>query len=310
VTVARTGHSQPSRVPRPVPRPGASGSDPIDIDVVVVTFNNAHHITDCLSSIRAQHFVAPHFYLQDNGSSDHTVRVLKAEEDRHPDSVHFTVDLTNPGFARAVNRQIAAGHSPYLLVLNPDTQAAQRSHPDLLHRLVQLADRPGIGFVSPLLIRPNGEVDRACARREPTLLRAASTLAERRFGLVAAGRLGYNIDVADRPLPVEVDAVNGAFMLIRRDRLEAIGPLDERYWMYGEDLDWCRTAREVGLANVCDPEAVWIHAKGGSEPNGRGPTTSRAFRHSMAEYFAKYHGGAHWAPLRVLVRLASQMART
>jgi GT2 family glycosyltransferase len=273
------------------------------IDVVIVTYNSSRHMEACLGSLAAQEDVELSVWVQDNGSTDGTVELIARLGGELPFKLSLDEDPTNPGYAVAVNRQAVKGNGDFLLVLNPDTHAEDGTDTRVLADLCQLARLPVVGFVTPLLCTETG-VDRACARREPTPMRAGATFAHKATSSGLFERLGYNVPVSYESGLKEVDAINGAFMLVDRRRLKTIGLMDERYWMYAEDLDWCRAARDHGLVNVCDTSNRWAHAKGGSEFGKRGERTAKEFKHSMVLYFDKYYSAPYYAPIRSIARRA------
>lgn len=271
------------------------------IDVLVVTYNSASHVAAALSALKAQTGVAIRLFVQDNGSVDDTEEVVRSVAARLGIPLDTTVDRSNPGFATAVNHLIGKSSSDLVLVLNPDTGATSKTVPATLGLLCGIALQPGVGIVSPKLETSDGTMDRACMRREPTLLRSACTFASRLAGLGWLARWGYNLPEPSAG-PLEVDAVNGAFMLVERAKIERVGLMDERYWMYAEDLDWCRAFRSAGYVNICAADLVWQHVKGGSEEGRRGSRTQMAFLTAMSSYYEKFYPGLRHLPGRVLVR--------
>lgn len=278
------------------------------VDVVIVTYNSERHIADAVSSLMGQRGVDLQVFVCDNGSDDGTVDILGDLAADHP-NLEYVVDETNPGFASSVNRFLPDLEGDVVVIMNPDTRAAPHSSPWMLRDLSDHAADPSVGFATPLLLQAGGDVDAACARREPTMLRSAATLLARKWRLFRwVGRFGYNIPVREGGGLIQVDAINGAFMLIERKKLPRVGPMDERYWMYGEDLDWCRVARDADLSQVVWLDAVWVHDKGGSENGERSDRTSAAFKQAMSLYFDKYHPQPVYWPVRLLVRTVSKRA--
>lgn len=292
----------PSDFERSKNHPQAQVSEPT-ISAVIVTFNNESHVTPMLDGLRSQEGVRWSFHVQDNGSTDNTLQNLRDYQfDESP--VDLSVDMANPGFAAAVNNLLSECQGDLVLVINPDTRSMTNSDLGTIRRLAQIAVRPDAGFVSPCLFTEDGVPDDACARREPTLLRAVATLIDRRVSSKRFSRLTYNYNLGQFDGPTEVDCINGAFMLVERRKLADIGPLDERFWMYGEDIDWCRSARAVGFSNVLDASEHWLHIKKGSELDGRGDKSASAFRSALHIYYAKHHPG----PLHAIPRLAVKVA--
>jgi GT2 family glycosyltransferase len=220
----------------------------------------------------------------DNASADGTVEMIRAE---YPE-VALVANGTNEGFAAATNTGIRLGAAPYVLVLNPDTRVPAET----LDRLVEVMEaRLRVGVCGCRLVREDGSFDHAARRAFPTVLgaighftgagrgdRAPRALAQYRAPDVVSG---------------EVDAVNGAFMLIRRSALAEVGLFDERYWMYMEDLDLCFRLREAGWITWYEPSVTVTHVKGGSTGGRRGITLTYAFHRGMLRFYRK-----HYAPRR------------
>ena len=156
------------------------------------------------------------------------------------------------------------------------------------------------------LVRPDGSFDHAAKRSFPTLLGALTEFS----GVARSGPLAqYRATTLADDAVGDVDAVNGAFMLIRREAIDAVGLLDEGYGMYGEDLDWCRRFKAAGWRVVYDGGATVLHVKGAlsvvshGRARHRGLRTNLAFHRAMGRYYRKFHGGPH-PLLDLLVYLA------
>jgi GT2 family glycosyltransferase len=194
----------------------------------------------------------------------------------------------NLGFAAATNLGAARGGAPYLLALNPDTAVAEGALGTLISVLEQ---RPEVAIAGPRLERPDGSLDHASKRSFPTPLSALGhfTGIGKRPG--ATGNLAaYRApDVESGP----VDAVNGAFMLIRRSAFEQAGGFDEGYWMYMEDLDLSYALAQEGWASWYEPAATVLHVKGGTTGGERSLRLNWAFHRGMFRFYRK-----HYAPSR------------
>ena len=180
-------------------------------------------------------------WVVDNGSNDGTTEVVRSEFA----DVELIELRTNLGFAAATTSAIRRGSAPYVLALNPDTQITAGS---IDHVLDVVESDGSIGIAGCRLEREDGTFDHASRRSFPTPLGALGhfTGIGRRPG--APARLAQYRAPAVESGPV--DAVNGAFMLMRRSALEEVGLFDEGYWMYMEDLDLCYRFRAGGLDHV------------------------------------------------------------
>jgi len=251
------------------------------LDVVIVSYRCRDMLQDCLGSVRAY---APSggadVYVVDNASRDGTIEMVRGA---FPDLWLYEAS-TNLGFSRANNIAILAGSAPYVLALNPDT----RLTPGALERLVELMDaNPRIGITGCRLVLEDGSFDHAARRSFPTPLSALGhfTGVGRRAG--ATGRLA-----AYRAPEVEagpVDAVNGAFMLMRRAALDDVGLFDEGYWLYMEDLDLCYRFAEAGWMTWYEPTVAIVHAKAGTSGKNRSLHVNYAFHYGMARFYRKHY---------------------
>ena len=150
-----------------------------------------------------------------------------------------------------------------------------------------------VGMLGCKLVKPDGVLDHACKRSFPTPASALAYFARlerfpwlnKRLGEQGGRYTTASLSDDDEAL---VDAVNGAFMLARRQALDAVGPLDERFWLYGEDLDWCYRYWEVGWPVLYWPGITVIHAKGGSSGAFRSWKTNRAFHGCMWLFYRKH----------------------
>jgi N-acetylglucosaminyl-diphospho-decaprenol L-rhamnosyltransferase len=261
------------------PREGA-------LDIVIVSYRGEALLRGCLESLRRHPAGVPtRVHVIDNASQDGTSEMVAREFPL----VVLTVNKRNAGFAAAANLGIGAGSAPHVLVLNPDCEIREGT----LDRLLELLEaRPEVGICGPALVRPSGEPDHAAKRGFPTPLSSLGHFAGlgRRPRAPAALR-GYAAPDPSRAGPV--DAVNGAFMLIRRSALEQVGLFDEGYWMYMEDLDLCYRMREAGWMTWYEPSAVALHHKGGSSGVNRGARLNYAFHYGMYRFYRK-----HYAPVR------------
>jgi GT2 family glycosyltransferase len=246
------------------------------LDVVIVTYASRNLIRACLQSLFD---FAPSIPMNvsviDNDSPDDTVAVVESE---FP-SATVIARSTNDGFAVANNVALNTSDASYVLVLNPDT----RLEPGTLDHLIDEMERDQtIGVLGCRLLTADGSLDHAAKRSFPSPVTAAKY-----FLLKAVGRTGSGYvrpDIADGDV-ADVDAVNGAFMLIRGEALKQVGPLDEKYWMYGEDLDWCARFLKAGWRVVYDGRVVAHHIKGGSTAGRRPLKLNYHFHKSMLLFY-------------------------
>jgi GT2 family glycosyltransferase len=208
-----------------------------DLSVVVASYNTRELLRQCLSTLRsATAAISSEIIVVDNSSEDGTAVMVASD---FPD-VTLLANPTNEGFARANNRALKAARGRFILLLNPDTLVP----PDTIRPLVEfLRGHPEVGMVGCRVDRPDGRLDEACKRSFPTPLSAFARLLA--LDRLLPKRLGSYSRLGDDPAGrYEVDAVVGAFMLLRRETIDDVGGLDEDYFMFGEDIDWCYRVKQ------------------------------------------------------------------
>jgi GT2 family glycosyltransferase len=256
---------------------GRSGGG-LDLSVVIVSYNTVGLLRRCLGSVLASR-TGRRFevIVADNGSSDGSVSMLRAE---FPGVVCLDQG-ENLGFARACNAAMERARGRYLLLLNPDTEVRG----DTLEASVRyLESYPDVGILGCKVLLPDGRLDRACRRRFPNPRNAFLRL----FGMARLS--DYNVEgPIDRE--ADVDAVTGAFLLIPRAVADRVGPLDEDFAMYGEDLDWCWRVKAAGFRVVYYPGAEITHVKSASAQTA--PTRTVRQAHDAMRVFYRKHYAAH-----------------
>jgi N-acetylglucosaminyl-diphospho-decaprenol L-rhamnosyltransferase len=223
----------------------------------------------------------------DNHSGDGTRELLRAREASHH-ALNVVEMGRNAGYAAAVNAAFAAAPGRDLLLLNPDVELTGAAP---VIELVGFAERhPRLGVIAPRLLSDDGSVQ-ASARRYPSLLAALGTVeALARLAPVARSRRRYE-EPSDSEVPVEVDWVIGAAMLIRRAAHEQVGGWDEGYRLYLEDTDFCRRCWSAGwgVAYVPSVRLNHVYPRASSRP-GASVVRSRLRRRHLAgfaRFFAK-----------------------
>lgn len=196
------------------------------------------------------------------------------------------VRCDNIGFSAANNLVLRRTDAPFALLLNPDTEVRAGALQGCLERL---RSDPAIGMVGPKLVLPSGQLDHAAKRSFPTPLSALSHFARigRLSGTPAALSQYRATHLGDNDAG-EVDAVNGAFMLVRMEAVAEVGLLDEGYWLYMEDLDWCARFWEREWKVFYEPAATAIHVKGGSSAGRRRPRQEIAFHRGMGRFYRRF----------------------
>lgn len=269
------------RVPSPM------GETPLLDIVIVVSNRDQEHLRTCLTSLQ-QHPLTlgpTTVHVVDNASQDRIDEMVAAE---FPDVRYQRLD-TNAGFPTANNIGLRASCGRYALVLNPDTEFIEDS---LDHLIRLMEERPDVGMCGCRLVRRDGSFDHAAKRSFPTRASAlAHFIGIGRRPSASASLAQYRAPDVDEHGAGEVDAVNGAFMLVRHEAMADVGLFDEAYWLYMEDLDWCYRFKQSGWTIWYDGTTTVIHVKGGStvRRGHRGLRHNYAFHRSMARFYGKFY---------------------
>src|SRR4051794_17884415 len=222
----------------------------------------------------------------DSGSPDGTPDMVEAE---FP-GVRL-LRRGNIGFSAANNLVLRQSHAAAVLLLNPDTEVYAGT---LDAALARLRSDERIGMVGCKLVTESGELDHACKRSFPTPLGAlAHFTGVGRSNSASAALSQYRAAHLGDDEPGEVDAVNGAFMLCRAEAVREVGLLDEGYWLYMEDLDWCRRFWAAGWKVFYEPAGVALHVKGGSSGARRSPRREIAFHRGMGRFYRRFEAAEH-----------------
>ncbi|MCX7623747.1 MAG: glycosyltransferase family 2 protein [Thermomicrobium sp.] len=254
-----------------------------ELSVVIVSWNVRELLPACLESLRAEierSELATEVSVVDNGSTDGTVELVAA---RYP-WVQLVALGENRGFSAANNVGIARSTGQGILLLNPDTVVL----PGALAWLWRaLHAAPHVGLVGARLLNPDGTLQSA-GYRFPGYVQNFFDF----FPLhprIVGSRLNGRFGPGDGLSPFAIDHPLGACMLVRREVVEQVGGLDEGYFYYSEEIDWCRRIRAAGWTILTAPAALVIHHAGGSTRQ----VSARSFlelHRSRARYFRRWHG--------------------
>lgn len=275
------------------PSPEALG--PVDCSIVIVNYRTDDLLVECLESLgKAGESLQLEVIVVDNSGT----LVAGAFHERFP-SVRLVANPENVGFARAANQGIHLSRGRSVLCLNPDTIV----HEGALATMVGYLDaHPAVGAAGARLLESDGRLQYSC-RRFPgylTIFFGRYAVLTRLLPGNAASRDYLYLDWDHRSVR-EVDWVSGACLIVRREVLASVGGFDEDYFLFVEDMDWCRRIRDAGWSIVYLPDAVVTHHIGAS----RGPVPAwivRARHRGMWRYVQK-HFGAPW-PARLVIAAA------
>jgi GT2 family glycosyltransferase len=255
----------------------------MDVSIVIVNYRSFDPLLECLASLTADRAaLTTELIVVDNDAAEQAGPRLA---ERHPDA-RFIQNRENVGFARAVNQGIAAARGSAILLLNPDCEV----RPGALRTLVDaLRQRPATAIAAPRILNPDGSLEYS-ARAFPdhlTFLFNRYSLLTRLFPGNRFSRR-YLLTDWDHASVRDVDWVSGACMLVRREAIERVGPMDEAFFMFNEDVDWCRRMKDGGWAVTYVPDAVVVHHIGASRRRVSSKVILERHR-GMIHYFHKHH---------------------
>jgi len=254
------------------------------IDIVIINYNSTDYLRSCLKTVYLSlSGLEAAVFVHDNASSRNPAGLREQFSE-----LRFSRSRDNLGFARAVNRVLAQCTAPYVMLLNPDTLV---SHDLIRVSLKYLDAHPEIGLLGPRVLNLDGSLQ-GSARTFPTVLTALfgrNSFISKKWPNNRLTRKNILNTTGLRQEAIQADWISGACLFIRHSILKQLGGLDERFFMFWEDADFCRRAREGGWEVVYYPLATVFHHVGGS--NGRGATrTLFEFHKSSYRLFLKYSG--------------------
>jgi GT2 family glycosyltransferase len=228
----------------------------------------------------------------DNASGDGTRDWIS----RCSPETRLFVNSTNLGFAKGCNLGIRESHGDYVLLLNPDTRVAAGT---FLSTWEYMQSSPRLAACGCKILRPDGSMDLSCKRNFPSPWDAlCRMLGLSKFFPQSTLFARYDARQLDENRRQEVPLIDGCYMMIRREALDDIGLFDERFFMYAEEMDWCRRAHLRGWSIGYDPSGTIVHIKG--EITKRSPFRMLYhFHRSMALYCSKHY--KPWNPVLLAV---------
>jgi N-acetylglucosaminyl-diphospho-decaprenol L-rhamnosyltransferase len=267
------------------------------LSIVIVNYNAREHLENCLMSLSAAPPGLPHdVVVVDNASADDSVAVVR----RRWPQVQVIAQQRNVGFAAANNTGIRATRGELVLLLNNDTIVEAGAIDALIGRL---RATPDAAVAGPRLIDATGAVELSFGRMISPVaeLRRKALLALQARGIAGASWWIARATARER----FVDWVSGACLLVYRRDAEAAGLLDERYFLYTEDVDFCAAIRALGRKILFTPAARVVHVRGRSRATVA-DAMNPAYRRSQIAFYEKHH--PRWAPvLRAYLRAKREL---
>lgn len=255
----------------------------VDISVIIVSWNARNFLLKCLESLyREQTVHIIELIVVDNASSDGSAEAVK---ENYPEVVLIRND-SNLGFAKANNIGLQKSTGRYVYLINSDVEVLEGCF-DRLYDFME--DHPDVGIAGPRILYPDRTLQVTC-RKFPTLWNTFCTTTGLNkifpsHDFLSSDQMFYfpHDDIRS------VDVLAGCFLVVRRDAMDKVGLFDERFFIYAEDIDWCKRFRNAGWEIVFNPEAEAIHYGGGSSSNAPLRFSLEQERATL-QYWKKHHG--------------------
>ena len=266
------------------------------LSVVIVNYNVKAFIQQALESIlKATRDIETEIFVVDNHSVDGSVELIK---DRFPD-VKLIANSDNRGFAKANNQALKEATGDYVWLLNPDTLVQENT---ALTFIEEMEQHPDVGLMGCKILNNDGSLQLACRRSFPTPWVAFTKLTGLATFFPSSKLFGrYNLTYLDPDESYAVEAISGSCMFMRRSAMEAVGLLDEIFFMFGEDLDWCFRFQQSNWTVYYTAKTSIVHYKGESSKVAAWDSMTHFYK--AMDIFAKKHfSSGRRFPLHWLLR--------
>lgn len=269
----------------------------IDISVVIVNYKVKEYIANLLNSLyKAKHQYSLEIFVVDNNSEDDSISFLR---ERYPD-VHYIANKDNKGFGVANNQAIRKATGTYTLIINPDTLVSE----DTLEVLTgHMESHPDCGAAGCKILNPDGTFAPESRRSVPTIWTSACKVLGLNYLFPESKLFGkYYLSWLHEDEASDVPVLSGSFMFWRTSLLKELGGFDERFFMYGEDIDLCYRVQQTDFHIDYVPETSIIHYKGESTKKGD-LRYIRTFNKAMYQFFEKHYSTRYSFLFKVFIRL-------
>jgi len=257
----------------------------MDISIIIVNYKTQVLTMSCIESVYRSNMgnLAYEIVVVDNASDDGSIEAI---EKAYPQA-RIIKNTENLGFSKANNIGIRTSEANYILLLNSDTIV----EPTTIKDSVTFLERhPNAGALGCKVLLENGQLDPSCKRSFPTPSNGLWHTLKLDQCFKKSKKFGeYNLTFVDDDKIFSIDCVMGAYMLVTRAVIEKVGLLDEDYFMYGEDVDWCYRIKQAGFQIIYYPKVKIVHYKKASGIEKRNPKVIAAFYDSMAIFYRKHY---------------------
>lgn len=262
----------------------------MDLSIIIVNYETFEMTKQTIESVLNH---SPPFnydiYVVDNKSEDGSFEKLQKTffMESENERIKFLQNSENGGFAQANNLALQKINSEYVLLLNSDTVVVG----DCLEKSMNyMENNPDTGVLGCKVSLPDGSLDKACRRSFPKFSVSFYRMTGLSKVFPKSKRFGrYNLTYLDENETYEVDCVMGAFMFLRSSTIAEVGPLDEKFFMYGEDIDWCYRIKNAGWKIIYYSDAEIIHYKGSSNTEKQNKRMIHEFYRAMYIFYNKHY---------------------
>ncbi|MDF2857244.1 MAG: glycosyl transferase family 2 [Neobacillus sp.] len=278
----------------------------MDLSIIIVNYNTTELTLNCLQSVFD---IKTHYQYEviliDNGSRDDSISLV---EELYPQTI-LIKNEHNVGFSRANNQGIRVAGGQYILLLNSDTTV----EPSTLETMINFMDiHPEVGASGCKVVLPDGLLDKSCRRGFPTPLTTFYYVSGLSKLFPTSPRFNsYHMEYLSEDAAYPIDCLVGAFMMVRREVVDQVGLLDERFFMYFEDTDWCYRIKEAGWLNYYYPMTKITHFKRGSS-RGRPYRITYEFHRAMKLFYDKHYRSKYpfWVTILMYAGIATKFGLT
>ncbi len=276
----------------------------MDVSIIIVSYNTKELTLKAIESVvNTIKNISYEVFIVDNASTDGSIEAIEKICNKN---IKLICNKENLGFSAANNIAIRKAVGRYILLLNSDTIVK----PDAIEMSIKYMDKDkekAIGALGCKVVLRDGTLDKACKRGFPTPWNSLTYFlkldklfpSNKKFG-------GYHLTYIKDNDIAEVDCVMGAFMLLRKETIEDVGLLDEAFFMYGEDVDWCYRIKKAGWKIMYYPKAEIIHYKKASSAK-KGSKTIKEFYKSMHIFYNKNFSDKYNIIIKILVYLGVEV---
>jgi GT2 family glycosyltransferase len=262
----------------------------MDLSIIIVNYETYDLTKQTIESvINHQYQFKYDIYLVDNASADGSIEKLQENflKEIETGLIKFILNSENKGFAHANNMALRKIDSEYVLLLNSDTVVVDNCLEDSLN---YMNTNENVGALGCKVVLPDNTLDKACRRSFPDFNVSFYRMTGLSRIFPHSKRFGrYNLTYLNENETYEVDSIVGAFMLVRSEVVRQIGLLDEKFFMYGEDIDWCYRIKAAKWKIIYFSDAKIVHYKGASNSKKQNTRLTYEFYRAMYIFYNKHY---------------------